>query len=74
MENLLEKHGYDSLIRDVSFNDVVRSAGKLAPMDHLHCSKMLLAAMAYHIGVKQGVHNERARRRAKTNMTKEIAI
>jgi len=65
MDNLLKKQGYSALCSGIYLSDYYNAKKVLAPLldDEKGESVQYVTAMAYLIGIKQGVHDERAKRR-----------
>lgn len=68
MENLLQKHG-NALLSGISLSKFLNIRDEIIPAIEKAClteSASEAAAFAYYIGMAQGIHNERARRRRAT--------
>ena len=62
--SLLSKYGTVALLSDLKYSDCVRAAQLLQPLFEVTDGPRSTAAIAYLVGIKQGVHDERARRQA----------
>lgn len=69
MAPLIKEHGCDALMQGLTLRQFMKTRDMLKPLIE-KCDIWgdigATAAIAYHIGIKQGVHNERARRKGAT--------
>lgn len=70
MKYLIETIPPSILMSDVPVSDIVHTADALEPWlaeQHPEESKRMIAAMAYQFGIKQGIHNARARKKGEAD-------
>ena len=70
--NLLAEHGYRALLKNVSYNDILEADKMLSGV--IDDGPRMNAAIAYHLGICQGVHDERMRRKALSAEGRAVAV
>ena len=69
MSNLLTEHGYLTMLKNIAYSEVIEASKVLTEV--VDNDYMFSAAVAYRLGICQGVHDERARRKAR-RMEREV--
>ena len=63
LASLLEKVPYKHLLKGVAFEELLETTSFLKGIDKEFEKSPVACALAYLVGIRQGVHNERERRR-----------